>query len=98
AFAATLLAVGPAARADGERVRPDRIPGPAGDILQHEAAGSREVQYYRSDDGFFVHYTLPNGLRLETKVNRDGTRVVTTPTANQPELSKDRKSTRLNSS
>src|SRR4051794_9125804 len=88
AFAAVLLAVGPAARADGERVRPDRIPSPAGDILQREAAGAREVQYYRSDDGYFVHFTLPNGLRLETKVSRDGGRVTTSPTANQPELSR----------
>ena len=44
---------------------------------RREAAGSREVQYYRSDDGFYVHYTLPNGLRLETKVSRDGSRVTT---------------------
>jgi hypothetical protein len=83
------LPAGTTYAAGEDRVSPGDIPREARAALERDTRGAREVQYYKTETGTYVaHFTLPNGLRLETRVRRDGSGAVVTPTRNQPDLSK----------
>lgn len=82
----------PAAFADNDRVNRDRLPERTRVVLDQEVSDSKEVEFYRVEDGphkyFMAHYTVPSGLRLEMRVDPDGHVMGRVLTANQPHLDK----------
>lgn len=84
---AALLPRAARAEDDNERVRPEEVPRVPRAVLERESAESRRRVFYRGEQGqFLVHHTLPSGLRLETRVRRDGSILRIKPTAVQRDV------------
>jgi hypothetical protein len=91
-FAICITAAVSLARANDDRVDRRKLPEGVRVLFDREvdAAAGKDAQFYKTDHGeFFVHFTLPNGLRLEMKVRKDGGFINVEPTKNQPDLRKE---------
>lgn len=72
---------------DRNRVQSQKLPDAVRQTMNRETSGSSDIAYYRDEaNGWFVQYTLPSGLRVESKVKKDGTVAKTRRTAKQPKL------------
>ena len=76
----------PGALAENVRIGSAKLPDNVRQTMDRESSGSRDVDYYKDENNFTVHHTLPSGLRISTRVRRDGKVVRSQLLKSQPVL------------